>query len=155
MREFAAAAQALFVSLLLVACSQAPQSAADPAASGSDPTAAASQNSQIKVAAILSYADWCASCKILDPKLDAVKASGPIDGLDYIVLDYTALDDSAYFDAADAAGVGPAMRARFSEKVKTGLLLVVDMSSGEIINEITKTMSETEIRTALVDAAAL
>jgi thiol-disulfide isomerase/thioredoxin len=102
-----------------------------------------------KVAAVLMYAEWCGSCKILDPKLETVKARGEIDGVEYVVLDYTDRDVNGLFAAADAVGVGSAIRTRFAEEVKTGLLVLVDVESGAVLGEVNKTMTEDDIEAAI------
>ena len=132
-----------FLLVLAAACS------ADNTATSQSQPVTTEAGTESRVAAVLMYADWCGSCKVLDPKLKAVQAKGDIKGLDYVVLDYTARDTAALFSAADAASVGPAIRTRFAEKVKTGLLVLVDLGTGEIISELNKTMSEAEIEAAL------
>lgn len=107
-----------------------------------------------QVKAVLMYAEWCGSCKILDPKLKAVQAKGAIAGVDYVVLDFTDKNADALFAKADQKGVGPAIRARFADQVKTGLLLLVDVQSGRIVNEVSKAMTEEEIEAALKAAVA-
>ncbi|MEM8937221.1 MAG: thioredoxin family protein, partial [Pseudomonadota bacterium] len=43
-----------------------------------------------RVLAVLSYADWCGNCKVLDPKIKAAQAANAFDGVEFVTLDYTA-----------------------------------------------------------------
>lgn len=107
-----------------------------------------------RLAAVLIYADWCGSCKVLDPKIASVRDQHEFDGTQFIRLDYTARDDEAFFDAADEAGIGSAIRSHLGDKVKTGQLLLVDLDDGTVVGAIKKDMSETEIADTIDSAAA-
>lgn len=109
---------------------------------------------ETRLVAALSYADWCGSCKVLDPKLAAIRTGEPIDGVAHVVLDFTEKDEVAYFAAADEAGIGEAVRAYYDEGVGTGLLLLVDLDDGEVVSVVRKDMTEADIRAALETAAA-
>ena len=76
---------ALMSVLALTACSQADAPRVD-ARAGAE---MAGQAMSIKTKAVLIYADWCGSCKVLDPKLKKAKEIGPMPGLEFITLDYT------------------------------------------------------------------
>ena len=104
------------------------------------------------LAAVLIYADWCSSCKILEPKIKEAKAAGAFEGVDYIVLDYTGRDAQAMFAAADAAGVGGAVRAHLAEDVFTGWLLLVDRDDARVIGKVTKSLTANEISGAVKSA---
>ncbi|MEM9168381.1 MAG: hypothetical protein AAGC56_01905 [Pseudomonadota bacterium] len=106
-----------------------------------------------KLKAVLMYADWCPSCRALDPKLAAVRAL-QIDGVRYVTLDYTRKDVDAVLAAADAAGVGPAIRDRFERKIKTGLVLLVDADAMTIVGEIDRSLSVDDIADAVRKAVA-
>ncbi|MEM0928621.1 MAG: thioredoxin domain-containing protein [Pseudomonadota bacterium] len=106
------------------------------------------------ITAALSYADWCSSCKMLDPKLAAVRQNHALEGITFVTLDYTERDSGAFFMAADNAGIGEAVSSHFAAEVKTGLLLLVDPATQEVVSVINKTMSETEILSALTAATA-
>lgn len=107
-----------------------------------------------RLAAVLIYADWCGSCKKLDPKIKAAKARNDFAGTSFITLDYTDRDQEAVFLAADAAGVGAPIRAFFAEEMKTGLLLLVDLDDQTIVGDLRKELSDAEIEAAIVNAAA-
>jgi thiol-disulfide isomerase/thioredoxin len=104
MRLFLAASAAAF----LVACGQAEVSAEERAAV----TAPAEDT---KILAVMSYADWCGSCKALDPKVKAVHASNQFTGVEFATIDYTSRDADAFFADAETLGVAAAMRATFPD----------------------------------------
>lgn len=106
-----------------------------------------------RLAAVLVYADWCSSCKILDPKLQASKAEGPINGLQHLVLDYTDRDDEAFFASADAIGIGGAIRDQLKGSVTTGILLLVDIDDRKVVADLRKELSPAELRAAMLAAA--
>jgi len=135
------------ISLALAACGNAPSETA-----GKTDTPAV-EVSEARLVAALSYADWCGSCKTLDPKIQEARASGDL-GAAFVTLDYTAKDKDSFFAAADAAGIGAAVRAKYSEGVKTGQLLLIDVDDAKIVSVVTKQMSPAEIAEAIKAAAA-
>ena len=106
------------------------------------------------VAAVLLRADWCSSCKILEPKLDVVKADGPIDGLAHVTLDYTDRNKAGLYATATELGVGEAIYDYLDGDVTTGIVLLVDLSSGEVVGDLRKSLAESELRAAMAAAAA-
>ncbi len=139
---FAATAAAL-----LAACGQASVPASERAAV-SAPTA------DTRVLAVLSYADWCGSCKALDPKVKAVQAANTFDGVEFATIDFTSKDTDAFFADAETLGVGDAMRATFGDKVKTGRLYLVNLDTGDVISTVDKSMTEADIASAITAAVA-
>ena len=135
------------LSLFFAACGNAPSETA-----GKTDTAT-SEVQEARLVAALSYADWCGSCKTLDPKVQEARASGDL-GAAFVTLDYTAKDSDAFFAAADAAGIGDAVRGKYSEAVKTGQLLLIDVDDAKIVKVITKEMSAADIAAAVKAAAA-
>lgn len=144
MRLILAATAATF----MAACSQAEVPASERAAV----TAPAEDT---RVLAVLSYADWCGSCKALDPKVKAVQAANAFDGVEFATIDYTLRDANAFFADAETLGVADAMRATFPEKIKTGRLYLVNLDSGEVVATVDKSMDEAAISAAITEAATL
>ena len=108
---------------------------------------------EARLVAALSYADWCGSCQTLDPKVQEARAGGDL-GAAFVTLDYTAKDSEAYFAAADAAGIGDVVRAKYAGKIKTGHMLLIDVDDAKIVSVVTKEMSPAEIAEAVKTAAA-
>ena len=109
----------------------------------------------VRVLAVLSYADWCGSCKALDPKVKAVQAANTFDGVEFAKIDYTSRDADAFFADAETLGIGETMREEFGDKIKTGRLYLVDLDTGNVISTVDKSMDEAAIAQAISDAAAL
>lgn len=110
--------------------------------------------SDVKTKAVLVFADWCGSCKVLDPKVQAVKAREEIAGLEFVTLDYTLKDPNVFYAQANAAGVETAIAAYLAGTVKTGQLLLVDMDDQAVIGTVTKDADEASILSALKAAVA-
>ncbi len=107
-----------------------------------------------RLAAVLVYADWCSSCKIIDPKIQAAKEQGPINGVSFVTLDYTKRDVDGFFTQADTLGVGEAIRGQLNGDVTTGILLLVDLDDKKVVADLRKELSAEEIRAAIERAAA-
>ena len=132
---------------LLTACNQA----AIPAAERAVVTAPAEGT---RILAVLSYADWCGSCKALDPKVKAIQAANTFDGVEFATIDFTSRDADAFFADADTLGIGDTMRAQFSEQIKTGKLYLIDLDTGAVLSTVDKSMDETTITAVVSEAAA-
>ena len=143
MRMIFAATAAAF----LAACGQA-------TAPASERAAVSAPTEDTRVLAVLSYADWCGSCKALDPKVKAVQAANTFDGVEFAIIDFTSKDTDAFFADAETLGVGDAMRTTFGDKVKTGRLYLVDLDTGDVISTVDKSMTEADIATAINAAVA-
>lgn len=145
----------LAASTALVACSKADApKVADVKVSTPDVKQMASKAMDTKTKAVLVYADWCGSCKVLDPKVQKAKSMGAIPGLDFVTLDYTLKDPNVFYAQADEAGVGKAVRDYLDGTIKTGVLLLVDVDDEKVIGKITKTSEAGEIVTAMKKAVS-
>ncbi len=104
---------------------------------------------ETRVVAVLSYASWCGSCKVLDPKINAIRAENTFNGVEFFALDYSAKDTDSFFASADTLGIGETMRSEFADGVKTGVLYLVDVDSGAIVDRVYKSMDEATIKAAI------
>ncbi len=118
-----------------------------------DKAPSAAPISEAKLGAVLVYADWCGSCKILDPKIEAVKSAHDFKNTAFVTLDYTDKNSDAFFRSADKAGVTKAVQDYLGDKIKTGQLLLVDMDDQKVIGVIKKDMSNADIVATISKAA--
>ena len=115
---------------------------------------AAAEVMAAKTTAVLIYADWCGSCKVLDPKVKEARGLGAIPGLDFVVLDYSAKDAADFYAQAEAAGVGAAVTAYLNGTIKTGQLVLVDMDDQKALKKIDKTFEVPQMISAFKEAIA-
>jgi len=106
-----------------------------------------------RLVAATVYADWCGSCKILDPKVADVAAASGDQPVAFVKLDYTAKDKDAFYATADAAGIGEAVRAELSDGIKTGQLLLIDLDDKKVVKVIKKDATASAIAAAIASAA--
>lgn len=109
---------------------------------------------ETKTKAVLVYADWCSSCKILDPKIKAVQAMGAMPGVEFVTLDYTDKNADNFYAQAAAAGVEKAVRTELDGTIKTGWLLLVDVDDARVVSKVTKADDTAQIATKIKDALA-
>jgi thiol-disulfide isomerase/thioredoxin len=103
-----------------------------------------------KLLAMLFYADWCASCKALEPKLNQVKRDfqgKPVFFTRFDLTDEFTKDQSAQY----AALLGLENYYRENDG-KTGFMLLIDAKSKKLLGKITKLNTPDEIKTMLTKA---
>jgi len=86
--------------------------------------------------AVLFYADWCASCKELDPKIEQARKALPDSPILFTRLDLT--DENTRRQAgmlADALGLRDIF-AEFGDK--TGFLLLIDPKTGAVVDRVNR-----------------
>jgi thiol-disulfide isomerase/thioredoxin len=103
------------------------------------------QVTQVKAKAVMIYADWCSSCKVLEPKVTAVRSEYEARGLEFIVLNYTQKDRADLFAQAKHHGVDLAMQAALGPRIKTGQLILVPASGDRVISTINMGHTKEEI----------
>jgi thiol-disulfide isomerase/thioredoxin len=100
-----------------------------------------------KVVGLMFFADTCASCKVLDPKIQAVKGEFVDQPILFATFDHS--NDATKVQAAmlaTALGVGDIYKAQ--EKA-SGFLILVDAKTKQPIAKLTRDMSEEDIKTEL------
>jgi len=134
----------LSLPLALGACSKAPTT--DNSASNAVTQVMSEANIDTKVVAVMTYADWCGSCKILDPKIKAMQAAMEKQGVEFVKLDYTDKNADDFFAQAEAAGVEEAIRTALDGNIKTGRLYLVPVGSDSAVAMIDKTATPAQIK---------
>ncbi len=109
------------------------------------PTHAIADTDQPEIFGVLFYADWCGSCKILDPAIQKARGQSDLDNEPVLFVRLDLTDATRRYQAslmASALGLGD-----FYEKNAgaTGFMLLVDAETKEIISRLTKTMDATAI----------
>ncbi|MEM1264112.1 MAG: thioredoxin domain-containing protein [Pseudomonadota bacterium] len=99
--------------------------------------------------AVLYYADWCPSCKVLDPALERAKNSADLNNAPvlFVRLDLTNKKTKAQSALlADALGISEHLAANGG---KTGYAVLIDADTGDAKGTLTKTMSDDAIAMAI------
>ena len=116
-------------------------------------SASVEQIADARLAAVMVYADWCGSCKVLDPRINAIRENNQFDQTAFITLDYTSKNKEAFYAAAQAYGVDNAVKDYLGQKVKTGQLLLVDLDDKRVVSVIKKDMDDQDIIFMIKDEA--
>ncbi|MGF1531843.1 MAG: thioredoxin domain-containing protein [Puniceicoccaceae bacterium] len=97
--------------------------------------------------AVLFHADWCGSCKTLDPLLKAARSQLPDDtGILFVAFDLT--NQGSTNQAAMLAEVLSITPIYSEFGPKTGFVLIIDAESKEVLQTITKSETEESILAA-------
>lgn len=100
---------------------------------------------------VLFYADWCPSCKVLEPRLDKVKPEFKDAGITFVRLDMTD-DETKAASAQQAKKLGmEGIWKRYSGQ--TGFMLMVN-GGQQVGDKLTQDSSEDELRQAMKQALA-
>jgi len=109
---------------------------------------AAESPAQPERIAALFYADWCGSCKVLDPKVKEARAELAEDTKTlFVTFDLT--DEATRAQSAmlaEALGLDTVYEAHAP---KTGYLLVLDAAHKSVLHKVTKTDEVATIRSQL------
>jgi len=100
-----------------------------------------------RIIGLLMYADWCQSCKVLEPKLSKVKKDFEGKGIFFTRLDMTD-EFTMYQSSLYASWVGFEEIFRENEG-RTGYMLLIDPNSKKVLSKVVKTQTPDEIRAAI------
>ncbi|MGF1669683.1 MAG: TlpA family protein disulfide reductase [Balneolaceae bacterium] len=103
--------------------------------------------SEPKVIAVTMHGDWCGKCKIMDPKLNSIKAEFKDTGILFTILDMT--NDFTKSQAGLQARVMGIYDLFEQHEGRTGYTVIIDAETGKEIDRITHDLSEDEMRSKL------
>lgn len=101
--------------------------------------------SQAQTYAVMFYADWCGSCKTLDPVMKQARVDGNLDQQNVLFVKLDLTDTTSTNQAkllADALGISTIYA---ENEGKTGYVVLVDAQSQKPLAMITKTMKSEEV----------
>lgn len=112
----------------------------------------AADSKKPEVYAVMYYADWCGSCKTLDPKIESAKAQNQLNAKDVLFLKLDFTDEADVYQSellVDALELQSSY-AKYGDK--TGFMLLIDADSKQVLSRLTKQLSVDDI-TARINGA--
>jgi len=108
-----------------------------------------------EVLGVLFYADWCGSCKVLDPIIKKARGKADLDNdaILFVRLDLT--DATQRHQSALMAHTLGLSDFYNKNGGATGFMLLVNAETKEVITRLTKNMNATEITKQVRNAIAL
>lgn len=94
---------------------------------------------------VLFYADWCGSCKALDPKVAEARKEAKLDNQDILFVTLNLTDETTKHQAAMMAAVLGISDLYDSNAGKTGFMLLLNAETGEKLAQLTMKMGVGDI----------
>ena len=142
----------LFASVIaLTACQNSTNA---PSASNNEASKIVASATETTVKAALVFAEWCGGCKILDPKIEAIKAANTYPGVEFITLDYTDKNADNFYAQAESHGIKGTMEAALDGTIKTGRLYLIDSKTNKLVKALSYKMSDEDIAAAFTKATS-
>lgn len=145
-----ASAAALFPVTWLAAASRAETPFQEAASAQFDAAARAAGTAPVKagqprVYGVLFYADWCPKCKVLKPELERARLEDQLDDEDVLFVRLDLTDETTSHQAQLMANALGLEDYYVENEGRTGFMLLIDPTSGQAIDRLTKSMSAEEI----------
>ncbi len=93
---------------------------------------------------VLFYADWCGSCKALDPKITQARQEAKLDTMDILFVTLDLTDDVTKHQASLMAATLGISDVYEGNAGKTGFMLLLNAENGEKLSQLTNSL-ETDV----------
>lgn len=103
---------------------------------------------------VLFYADWCGSCKALDPKVTQAREMAKLDTQDVLFVTLDLTNDITKHQAALMAATLGISDVYENNAGKTGFMLLLNAGSGEKLAQLTYKMEVSDIATRILETIA-
>lgn len=103
---------------------------------------------------VLFYADWCGSCKALDPKVTQARGAAKLDTQDVLFVTLDLTNDTTKHQAAMMAAALGISDVYESNAGKTGFMLLLNAENGEKLSQLTNKMEASDIATRIQETVA-
>ena len=104
------------------------------------------------VYAVMMYADWCGTCKALDPKITQAREIDNLDSKNVLFVNLDLTDETSNHQAAMMAAALGITELYESNAGKTGFMLLINAETGEKISRITNKLDAKSISEHITDA---
>ena len=112
----------------------------------------ATPTAKADVYGVLFYADWCGSCKALDPKINQAREESKLDTQDVLFVTLDLTDDTTKYQAAMMASILGINDVYKNNAGKTGHMLLINAENGEKLSQLTNKLEVSEIATRIQDS---
>ena len=112
------------------------------------------ENDRTELVGVLFYADWCNSCKVLDPQIQKARADSELDNGSVLFVSLDLTDETTSHQSKllmESLGMGEVYAAH---EGTTGFMLLVDAESKEVMTRLTKELDAEGISDLVSKAVA-
>ena len=102
------------------------------------------------VIAVMMHADWCGSCKSLDPKVTQAREEAKLDEQDVLFVTFDLTDDTTKAQSKMMAAALGIAEVYESNAGKTGFMLLVNAESGDKLARVTNKLKADEIADSIL-----
>ena len=114
--------------------------------------AVSSEGGKPAVYAVMMYADWCGTCKALDPKITQARENGKLDAKDVLFVRLDLTNETTQHQAAMMAAALEITELYESNAGKTGFMLLINAKTSEKIALITNKLDANSIAENITEA---
>lgn len=107
---------------------------------------AAAVEERPRLVAAMFRSSWCASCRIIEPRIDDVREDYEDAAVEFIRFDFTLGRRGELRERAEDAGISDVF---LQLEGRTGFMLLIDRETGQVFEAVTTSYDRDNIRAAL------